>query len=368
LDRVYTANTTIYAQWTEIPVNSDTVTWNRDGGTPAPTQTTVAEGGSITTPAAMTKTGYTFGGWYANSTLTMAVTFPVTGVTANREYWAKWTPESYTITYTLGGGTVATANPTSYTIESAAITLNNPTRTGYTFAGWTGSNGTTAQATVTIPAGSTGNKSYTATWTEIPVIGDGKGTFTDSRGGGTTYKYVTIGGQVWMAENLNYEPSSGNSWCYDNCNQYGRLYDWATAMDMSMSYNSTKWNGSDVNHRGVCPIGWHLPSNAEWTTLVVYAGGSSMAGTKLKATSGWGSSSSNNGTDDYGFSALPGGGYHYVKGSFLNVDISGSWQTSTDFANDSAYARGMTYDYSGSYVNSDGLKRHGISVRCVRDD
>jgi uncharacterized repeat protein (TIGR02543 family) len=167
---VFSANATIYAQWTEVPANSYTVTWNAAGGSPAPTQATVTAGGSITAPAAMTKTGYSFGGWYANSGLTgTAVTFPVTGVTVNREYWAKWMPESYTITYTLGGGTATPANPTSYTIESATIMLNNPTRTGYNFTGWTGSNGVTAQATVTISTGSTGNKSYTATWTEVPV-------------------------------------------------------------------------------------------------------------------------------------------------------------------------------------------------------
>jgi len=74
-----------------------------------------------------------------------------------------FSPITYTISYTLNGGTV-TGNPTSYTVESNAITLKNPTRTGYNFTGWSGSNGT-AQTSVTIPKGSTGNKSYTANWT-----------------------------------------------------------------------------------------------------------------------------------------------------------------------------------------------------------
>jgi len=77
--------------------------------------------------------------------------------------YAVWQINTYTISYTLNGGSV-TGNPTSYTIVSNAITLKNPTRTGYTFTGWTGSNGSTASTSVTIAKGSTGNKSYTANW------------------------------------------------------------------------------------------------------------------------------------------------------------------------------------------------------------
>ena len=91
-------------------------------------------------------------------------TYTVSNVTANRTIIAYTTPVSYTITYDLGGGKVSTANPTSYNIETASFTLNNPTRDGYKFLGWTGSNGTTAQTTVSIAKGSTGNKSYTANW------------------------------------------------------------------------------------------------------------------------------------------------------------------------------------------------------------
>ena len=84
---------------------------------------------------------------------------PLNGLTCT----AQWTPVNYTISYTLNGGG-ETTNPTSYTIESTAITLNNPTRNGYTFAGWTGSNGETPEQSVTIAHGSTGNKTYTANW------------------------------------------------------------------------------------------------------------------------------------------------------------------------------------------------------------
>ena len=127
---------------------------------------------AITLPST-TKNGYTFEGWYTDSNLTSKAgnsnaSYTVTKATT---LYAKWTPVSYTITYNLDGGSV-NSNPTTYTIETNDITLNNPTKTGYTFKGWTGSNGTTAQTTVKIAKGSTGNKTYTANWEEIREISD----------------------------------------------------------------------------------------------------------------------------------------------------------------------------------------------------
>lgn len=135
-------------------------------------------------------------------------------------------------------------------------------------------------------------------------------TFKDARDG-IFYKWVEIGEQTWMAENLKYNTTTGSK-CYkdlpSNCTTYGRLYDWATAMNLSSSCNTTNCVVNS-GHQGLCPAGWHLPSSAEWNTLITYAGGSS-AMKKLRATSGWGDSYTNlNGTDDYGFKALPGGFY-----------------------------------------------------------
>jgi uncharacterized protein (TIGR02145 family) len=171
------------------------------------------------------------------------------------------------------------------------------------------------------------------------------GTFTDSRDR-KTYKYVTIGKQVWMAENLAYKPSSGNYWAYknnsSNVNKYGYLYDWQTA-------------------KNVCPTGWHLPSDAEWTQLENFVG--SNPGTKLKAKSGW--SHNGNGTDDYGFSALPGG-YRYSYGNFLNIGVGGGWWSATEGSADSAWYRSMGYDLS-DVDRYDVVKELGFSVRCLRD-
>ena len=176
------------------------------------------------------------------------------------------------------------------------------------------------------------------------------GTFVDTRDN-KTYKWVKIGTQTWMAENLNY--AAEGSKCYGNseanCGKYGRLYNWSTA-------------------RTVCPSGWHLPSDGEWNTLTNDVGGSNTAGTKLKATTGWNNRSderSGNGTDDYGFSALPGG-FGYSGGSFFNVGTSGLWWSATGNDSDSAYYRAMSYGYSNVRRDID-LKSGLFSVRCVQD-
>jgi uncharacterized protein (TIGR02145 family) len=172
------------------------------------------------------------------------------------------------------------------------------------------------------------------------------GEFTDSRDG-KKYKAVKIGSQTWMAENVNVD--MGNSWCYEdnesNCAKYGRLYDWNTAMS-------------------VCPTGWHLSAKQEWDDLAAAAGGLSKAGKALKAKNGW--SENGNGTDGFGFSALPGG-RRYPSGSFDNVGYHGYWWTATESNGSSgAYSQGMYYhfEYVGG-VNSSA--DDGFSVRCVQD-
>ena len=156
------ATVTLYAQW---KINTYTITWNLNGGTQASEQRTsytVEEAVTFLNPS---KTGYTFGGWFESSNFSgTAVTSIAKGTTGNKTYYAKWNIIKYTISYTLNGGNVATANPTTYTVESAAITLNNPTRSGYNFGGWTGTGLSAVTNTVTIPTGSTGNRTYTANW------------------------------------------------------------------------------------------------------------------------------------------------------------------------------------------------------------
>ena len=126
---------------------------------------TYGVGATLPTADDMTYTGHTFKGWYDNESLTGS---PVTAIgdteTGNKEYWAKWEINQYTIIYDLAGGTVE-GNPDTYTIKTGAFTLRNPTKSGYTFTGWSGT-GLDGEnnMTVTIPTGSTGNRTYMAHW------------------------------------------------------------------------------------------------------------------------------------------------------------------------------------------------------------
>ena len=197
--------------------------------------------------------------------------------------------------------------------------------------------------------------------------------------GGQEYKTIGIGCQIWMAENLNY--AAEGSRCYgDNtggdsqgrCGIYGRLYNWSTAMVLDAGCDSSLCSGQvQPKHRGICPSGWHLPSDAEWITLTNYVGGVSTAASKLKAASGWNdySSSSGNGTDDYCFSALPGGAWwRDSSGRFYGVGSFGSWWSSTEIGanGDCAWHLGMSYSYSE--VSMLGVDKSSLfSVRCLRD-
>jgi len=187
---------------------------------------------------------------------------------------------------------------------------------------------------------------------------------------GQIYKTIGIDCQVWMAENLNY--NADGSRCYgDNtggdsqnrCGTYGRLYNWATAMKLDLSCNSSSDCEVQPEHQGICPSGWHIPSDDDWSQLFGYVGGSSVAGKHLKAKTGW--NSSGNGLDTYGFSALPGG-YGDSGGSFSNVGSYGSWWSSSEGSSNYAYSRYMYYNVEGaSWRNYD--KMDLFSVRCVQD-
>ncbi len=188
-----------------------------------------------------------------------------------------------------------------------------------------------------------------------------KGTFTDKRDN-QEYKWVKIGDQIWMAENLNYSTSYG-SWCYDNkksnCETYGKLYNWNVALKS-------------------CPKGWHLPSNDDWEKLGKYIskdnGGYNQTkgdwekiGMHLKSKTGWRLPyiSSVKGTDDYGFSAL-GGGYRSDDGKLMSgLKIMGNWWTSSKKDIKNAFSRTI-YD-EGKLFKESYPKQGGYSVRCIKN-
>ena len=172
---VHNGESTLYTKWIE---DTHTVTVAAGAnGSASPASVTAG----ITTPSetitATPNTGYHFDNWTIPSGVTIAsgsTTSPSITINATADgktITANFAIDNYTITYDLDGGSVASPNPTSYTVTSSAITLNNPTKTGYTFTGWTGTGLDAATMTVTIAAGSTGNRSYTATW-ESAIVGD----------------------------------------------------------------------------------------------------------------------------------------------------------------------------------------------------
>ena len=155
-----------------IEANTYTVNFNPNGGSGSmDNQDFTYDIAQNLTANGFTRTGYTFVGWntaangtgnsYGDSAYVNNLTSEQNGTVT---LYAQWTVNTYTINYNLAGGT-ASGNPTSYTVESQAITLNDPTRTGYIFAGWTGTGLSEASTTVTIATGSTGDRNYTATWT-----------------------------------------------------------------------------------------------------------------------------------------------------------------------------------------------------------
>ncbi len=186
-------------------------------------------------------------------------------------------------------------------------------------------------------------------------------TFKDSRDG-KLYRTVKIGTQTWMAENLNY---AGNGTkigaCYnlvlDSCATLGRRYTWWEAMAVLPSSGASPTGVQ----QGICPLGWHVPSDTEWTILTTVAGGASWAGEKLKSTSGW--ADSGIGIDKYGFRALAGGG----TGLLLEyAGYGGVWWTATPYNSTRAEYRIMDYDDVG-VGRWDDYKALSFSLRCVRD-
>lgn len=190
---------------------------------------------------------------------------------------------------------------------------------------------------------------------------------------GNKYPTVKIGGQEWMAENLrvskyrngidiaNYvtdadwstAPFGAWSW-YDNNSSneqtYGKLYNW-------FAVANTLW--------GLCPTGWHPPTDGEWTILTTFLGGETIAGGKMKTTeTGYWQDPNSFATNESGFTGLPGGNRNN-NGSFNNLGNNSLWWSSTE-SGANAWYRALGYNYDDVF-RSVTDKRSGLSVRCLRD-
>jgi uncharacterized protein (TIGR02145 family) len=197
------------------------------------------------------------------------------------------------------------------------------------------------------------------------------GNYTDKGNSISSYKTVKIGTQTWMAENLNYKVAGSK--CYGegnskysasevqaNCNKYGRLYDWATAMNLPAKCNEVLSTSNpdcaiQSKHKGICPSGWHIPSNEDWNKLSNFADSSSFstgsfstAGKYLKSTSGWDS-----------------GGNGDSGGDFSNVGSEGKWWEADEDSSWAACRECISGFGSCGYYSAD--KSSLLSVRCVQD-
>jgi len=207
---------------------------------------------------------------------------------------------------------------------------------------------------------------------------------TDARDG-NHYNAVRIGNQIWMSENLKYLPSvdfitNGSTtephyyvYGYNGIDvaaakatadysTYGVLYNWPAAMNGEASSSS---NPSGI--QGVCPVGWHLPSNAEWTELIDYLGGASVAGGKLKETGTDHWSNPNTGaTNESGFTALPGGERRADNNTTSLKNEYGFWWSATEISSVYVSHVYIRNNYSNAYT-SILTKDYGFSVRCIKD-
>lgn len=197
------------------------------------------------------------------------------------------------------------------------------------------------------------------------------GTVTDIEG--NVYNIVTIGTQIWMAENLkvtkysNGDPipniTDGTQWAglstgaycsYNNIavnvSTYGNLYNWYAVSD----------------NRNICPAGWHIPTDAEWSTLTTFLGGESIAGGKMKeaGTTHW-AVPNTGATNESGFTALPGGWRGY-DGSFHDLNYTGYWWSFTPYSTSSIWEREL-YQGTKTVGRYNNPKYVGFSIRCIKD-
>jgi len=340
-------------------------------------------------------------------TSTTNVSADLTGLTSGTTYHfrvkavnSEETSYGDDMTFTTGQApTAVTGSATSVTTTSATLagTVNaNGYSTTVTFEyGLTtsyGSEVTAAESPVTgtiitnVSANLTGLNSGTTYHYRVKAVSFGGTTYGNDMtfaateqvadGDGNIYNTVQISTQLWIQENLKTthynngdiianitdntawsELGSGAYCWYDNDegtykDPYGALYTWWTTVDV----------------RNICPAGWHVPTDAEWTTITDYLGGESVAGGKLKETGTTHWTSPNTGaTNETGFTALPGGS-RSNDGTFNNIGNYGYYWSSTESSSGSAWSWNMSFENADAYRNNNNRQEYGYSVRCVKGE
>ena len=264
---------------------------------------------------------------------------------------------------TLAGNTPTSGTGLWSVVSGTGGNIANPSSPTSNFTGLPG-NSYTLRWTITATCGSNHDDVVISFWS----CGQGCKDTRDSK----TYQTVLIGTQCWFAQNINVgtkilgtASQTNNSiiekYCYNddenNCNTYGGLYQWNEAMQ----YSTTP------GVQGICPTGWHLPTDAEWTTLTTFLGGEAVAGGKMKETGTTHWASPNTGaTNSSGFTALPGG-IKLSNGDFSGLTGNALFWSSSQLGATSAWILGLSYgnEYVSHYSN---LKTDGFSSRCVKDN
>ena len=391
-DKNYTAN------WTLV---NYTISYTMNGGSCSSPKTSYNVETATFALCTPTRNGYNFAGWTGSngSTKQTSVSIPK-GTTGNKSYTANWTAVNYTISYTLNGGSVS-GNPTSYNIETATFALKNPTRYGYNFTGWTGSNGSTAQTSVSIAKGSTGNKSYTANWQatilaisnmqamtssicSATAIGTST-TLTDTRDNNTYTVKKLKDGKCWMTQNLRLVNKtissadsnlpSGTTWTVPASSpgfgggfNLNKAYLHSTYGGYYSFYAATAGWGTDSVTSGnspkdICPKGWRLPTgglSGEFQALYnKYNSVDLMKGEPAFTLSG-------NGTRVDATNPVSGTPVDYNENPITQENAMGLWWSSSVYNTYYGYNH-YIYDYSSKRVDPADYKYkdNGYPVRCI---
>ncbi|NTW32067.1 MAG: hypothetical protein HGB12_05505 [Bacteroidetes bacterium] len=274
---------------------------------------------------------------------------------------------------TSDGGSTITAYGVCWSTGSTPTITDSKTTDGTGTGSFTSSlTGLTANTTYYVRAYAT-NTTGTGYGTAVSFTTTQGSTNTVTDINGNIYHTVVIGTQTWMVENLKVTKyrngdsiantidgaewsnlTSGGYCIFDgvsaNVAAYGLLYNWYAVSDS----------------RNICPTGWHIPTDAEWTTLTTFLGGESVAGAKLKETGTTHWNSPNSGaTNSSGFTGLPGGSRDQA-GTFSYLTYFGFWWSATESDSNNAWYKGLTYNSPAAGRNANP-KKMGFSVRCVKD-
>lgn len=353
-----TSAVTLYAKWTPVYTVTYLPNVNTSGTVPIDTNK-YTNGATVTVldnTGSLTKTGYTFSGWNTNSSGTGTDRNPGSTFTmgsTNVSLYTKWVANKYTVKFNSNGGSMVDSQLVNYGAFAAAPTP--PTKTSYVFARWCSSSALTDTFQFSTPIIT--NKTLYAKW----EIRDADG---------NVYTEVKIGNQVWMVENLKttkykdgtnipiMTPDSvfwtpGYCWYNDSVkykDPYGALY-----------------SGYTINIGKLAPAGWHIPTDAEWSTLVAYLNGPAVAGGYLKepGTAHW-ADPNNTATNTSGFAAIGAGYRIYYALYFTDINTTGKWWTSSSINIDNNGCITLTNTDEG-VTQSTAVNNFGFSVRCIRD-